>query len=504
MDPIRNYTETFDVYYDFYSTEICEDTFHYPKIPHIIDLNKKYSTFTVHIPCEEESMLNKRDGLNVNKCELINNIKGNEFENIEAYEVQNSEFNNLKNSDNNNLSTNLNNTQFNKKINEDNSTNIKKDNEATNYNLDEEQKEYFNDELIQSKNTKTTKFSTDNNIKSDKNREGIEYINNSIKKNKPETESIINNTDKTMNSCYKKSIQPNIPSNSTNTKIILLKYSTRKCSITLNYKYFTPSHLFTKFSIPPITSFQTIGHILHLNLDKIHTPYKHIIGNIYLDKIKNIKTVISKKSSINTQFRYFEYDLLAGHNKLITIHYESNLKYYIDYSKVYWNGKLQNERMRLAKELAGTVCDPFCGVGPLVLNCLRNKCDVICNDLNGDAIECLKKSMEYNKGTLKGKCEIYNLDAEKFIGMIVENNVKVDVFVFNLPEYSLRYVRLLREYGKVCRVIVYFFARSGEEAKVMADGSCWFVVNSVKWVRSVAPSKDMYKIDEVINIKKYN
>jgi tRNA (guanine37-N1)-methyltransferase len=42
------------------------------------------------------------------------------------------------------------------------------------------------------------------------------------------------------------------------------------------------------------TSFETIGHIAHLNLRAEHEPYKHIIGQVILDKNAQVLTVVNK------------------------------------------------------------------------------------------------------------------------------------------------------------------------------------------------------------------
>lgn len=46
------------------------------------------------------------------------------------------------------------------------------------------------------------------------------------------------------------------------------------------------------------TSFETVGHIIHLNLRDEHLPYKHVIGQVLLDKNPHIRTVVNKVSRL--------------------------------------------------------------------------------------------------------------------------------------------------------------------------------------------------------------
>lgn len=45
------------------------------------------------------------------------------------------------------------------------------------------------------------------------------------------------------------------------------------------------------------TSFESIGHIAHLNLREELLPYKHVIGQVLLDKNSSIRTVVNKARS---------------------------------------------------------------------------------------------------------------------------------------------------------------------------------------------------------------
>ena len=41
-------------------------------------------------------------------------------------------------------------------------------------------------------------------------------------------------------------------------------------------------------------SFETVGHIAHLNLRDELLPYKHLVGQVLLDKNPSIRTIVNK------------------------------------------------------------------------------------------------------------------------------------------------------------------------------------------------------------------
>jgi len=69
------------------------------------------------------------------------------------------------------------------------------------------------------------------------------------------------------------------------------------------------------------SGFSATGHIAHLNLNDEYLPYKHIIGQVILDKNKGVRTVVNKLNSIDAEFRFFKMELLAGEPDYVVEHF---------------------------------------------------------------------------------------------------------------------------------------------------------------------------------------
>jgi tRNA (guanine37-N1)-methyltransferase len=102
------------------------------------------------------------------------------------------------------------------------------------------------------------------------------------------------------------------------------------------------------------TSFESVGHLAHFNLRDGQLPYRYLIGQVYLEKSNGrIKTIINKTGTIETQFRTFPMEVLAGEpNTLVQLN-EGGAKFRFDYATVYWNSRLQFEHDRLIGECHG-------------------------------------------------------------------------------------------------------------------------------------------------------
>ena len=62
------------------------------------------------------------------------------------------------------------------------------------------------------------------------------------------------------------------------------------------------------------SAYEQAGTIAHLNLREEVLPYKYIIGQVIIDKVPTIKTVVNKIGMIETEYRTFPMELIGGIN----------------------------------------------------------------------------------------------------------------------------------------------------------------------------------------------
>jgi len=262
-------------------------------------------------------------------------------------------------------------------------------------------------------------------------------------------------------------------------------------------------------------SFETIGHICHLNLRDEHMPYKKLIGEIFLEKNANIQTVVTKVGTISTEFRVFEMELLAGKNEFETTVREHSCIFKFNFSEVYWNSRLQTEHQRMVDLLqkGDRVCDMTCGIGPFSIPAAKKGCIVHANDLNPKSWMYLNNNITINK-LPSSLISTYNLDAREFVRFLKLEGVQYDHVILNLPALSIEFldvfVGLHRDVSEeknqseisLPQIHCYCFSSAEEpEADVVARCEERMEMGrgalnksapvTVRKVRNVAPNKDM-------------
>ncbi|KAL2269954.1 hypothetical protein VTJ83DRAFT_2138 [Remersonia thermophila] len=149
------------------------------------------------------------------------------------------------------------------------------------------------------------------------------------------------------------------------------------------------------------SGFNIAGHVAHLNLRDAYVPYKQLIAEILLDKNPQIRTVINKVDNVGaeSEFRTFQYEVLAGPDDMQVTVNEGDCTFEFDYSKVYWNSKLETEHRRLVTLFrpGEVVCDVMAGIGPFAVPAGKKRVFVWANDKNPESFKCLEAAIQRNK-----------------------------------------------------------------------------------------------------------
>ena len=201
--------------------------------------------------------------------------------------------------------------------------------------------------------------------------------------------------------------------------------------ITLTYDNYSAhsilTHVLKETNEANVSSFSIIGHLLHLNLKASLDPFKHLIGQVLLDKNPNIQLVVNKLDKIDSTFRFFEFETLARRDDKVTSVVqvrESGCTFKFDFARVYWNPRLGTEHDRIIRMLQSgqdVIYDVFAGVGPFAIPAaVKRRCKVLANDLNPSSFESLKENATINKAT---GLVAYNLDGREFIERIVRDDL---------------------------------------------------------------------------------
>lgn len=194
-------------------------------------------------------------------------------------------------------------------------------------------------------------------------------------------------------------------------------------SLTLGYSYWGADHILKQIlphGVEVPSSFETIGHIAHLNITGDLLPYKEVIAKVIYDKNQpRIKTVVNKVGTITNEFRVPNFEVLAGKDDMVTEVKQYGATFRLDYSLVYWNSRLEHEHIRLVSQFktGETICDMFAGVGPFSIPAAQKGCVVYANDLNPDSVHYLRINAKINK--VEDHLSAYNMDASAFMHQLM-------------------------------------------------------------------------------------
>ncbi|CAF3625152.1 unnamed protein product [Rotaria sp. Silwood1] len=278
------------------------------------------------------------------------------------------------------------------------------------------------------------------------------------------------------------------------------------------------------------SGYSIIGHIAHFNLRDEVLPYKHIIAQVILDKLPNVKTVVNKLHEIDSVYRNFELEILAGDPNTIVKCRESKAIFQFDFAKVYWNPRLSTEHERIIESLYPNdiVFDVFAGVGPFVVPASMLGCIIYANDINPECYKWMNINFKKNQPKKSSReYHIFNLDGREFLRTIallqIENyqkqfiedkekfqylsNSKI-VILMNLPGLALTFLDVISEWLSMniedkeqwllpIHIYCYTFSRGENRIEDIQIRLKSIIPNInhdqilYRFVRQVAPNKDM-------------
>lgn len=161
-------------------------------------------------------------------------------------------------------------------------------------------------------------------------------------------------------------------------------------------------------------SFETVGHIAHLNLRPPQEPYRLLIAQVMIDKYPAIKTVVHKTGSITNEYRVFSMEVLAdkmtkgvvprlalaADSALEATLKQSGCAFKLNFGDVYWNSRLEGEHSRLVASFKprDVIWDLMAGIGPFAVPAAKiHRCEVHANDLNPRSHHYLVENCKLNK-----------------------------------------------------------------------------------------------------------
>lgn len=197
------------------------------------------------------------------------------------------------------------------------------------------------------------------------------------------------------------------------------------------------------------SAYSAVGHIAHVNLREEYLAYRYLIGEVILEKTPRILTVVNKLDTIDTEFRVFAMELLAGVPNYFTVVSESGCEFELDFRAVYWNSRLHTEHARLVNIFKPNqvIADVMAGIGPFAIPAAKRLCWVLANDLNPTCYEGLLANSARNRTfRVESSC----MDGRAFIDHAVQRTWDAG-FPSRPTEEELHSVRSLRKAARAAQ-----------------------------------------------------
>lgn len=234
-------------------------------------------------------------------------------------------------------------------------------------------------------------------------------------------------------------------------------------------------------------SYDIIGDIILVEIRDELRKFSKIIGEAILKLNPRLRLVVRKAEQTKGEFRTRNVEIIAGVGNTETIHHECDCRFKLDVNLVYFNPRLSNEHMRVARESGEgeVVVDMFSGVGPysILIAKTRPFVKIFAVEWNPVALQYLKENVMVNKVAERVSCN-YG-DVRSFAPKFSD---KADRVIMNLPSSASEYLDsaaiLLKPTGGT--IHYYTFANRGQKLDAIVSSLEHQLKMSNRKVESIA------------------
>jgi tRNA (guanine37-N1)-methyltransferase len=246
------------------------------------------------------------------------------------------------------------------------------------------------------------------------------------------------------------------------------------------------------------SSFDIIGDIAIIKIPDSLLTKKNVIGEVIIESIKNLKTVLLQRSSVSGEYRLRGLEVIAGDEKYVTYYREYGCKFLVNVATSYFSPRLSTERLRISNLVSPgeIVVNMFAGVGTFSILMAKKQQIMVYNiDSNLDAYVLSILNSKLNR--LKDRVFSIHGDSHKVLRTTSFKD-RIDRVLLPLPERAHEFVDISVNCIKPSGGYIHFFThiKSDTKAGVVPTSEAHirklfseynFEIEHTQIVRDVAP-----------------
>lgn len=190
-----------------------------------------------------------------------------------------------------------------------------------------------------------------------------------------------------------------------------------------------------------VRGYDVIGDIAITIIPPELSLYEKLIGDTILAINKNVKVVAKRDGIYDGEYRTIPLSIIAGENRMETMHKEFGLRYFLNPQQVYFSVRSGSERKRISDLVAKPedILVMFSGVGPFPLMIAHHNkgCSIVGIELNKKAHDYAVKNLKENR--LQSTVNFYHGDVETIIPQLGK---MYDRVIMPLPTTARSYLPL--------------------------------------------------------------